>query len=603
MMALQRQQQLIQAAFNSSQPATSLLVAPGHGQLLAPQQSISSQPQIHQQLYTTGMPFSMHPQQNSSMVANSLQAQTSGQSSVQQFYSQQPSSQQTFYIQQPMMPPLQQSQSSSNTTTTIQIIQQQQQQQLPSSQPQLEEMNATMQSISSGGRASLAAEADTCQRVPSIATSSMPPRESPLKPRDTINNQLENERLLKEREEAEVRERKEHDEREKQRIQEELKRRKESARELAESINEKLKNFPEPVHFACCHTLSKISTFLPFPSECASTASTLPCFDVNRIPAALSNADQNLSQYLARVLAEVEGPSKQIMLQHEDEEMSKLDGGELLTPLLGSVLTFNAQAFNTDPSSSSSVHHSCQLDNADMEQAFDDKEIQEMVDQVSAGQDMFSQFLQNRIEGEEGQPTQPKRSQHQRDTAMAAVGKQPKTGPARRKRDMVESLYDSLTGYFDPAKSRRSRAARAVYSEDDGSENENRKDEEQQGSSRAVTTHAKGDNEDDELMMDVGRFFDKRSRKRARASFSEENRPPTPTEIIQQREKEWSERQRQRDEKYRRRQQESTEDYWNNEAMAESESYCKFTNLIDQIFDQVEDLDIRDSEWPPLRRV
>lgn len=40
---------------------------------------------------------------------------------------------------------------------------------------------------------------------------------------------------------------------------------------------------------------------------------------------------------------------------------------------------------------------------------------------------------------------------------MATVGKQPKAGTQRKKKDMVESLYDSLTDYFDPNQGRRRR--------------------------------------------------------------------------------------------------------------------------------------------------
>uniref|UniRef100_A0A915BWJ3 Nipped-B protein n=2 Tax=Parascaris univalens TaxID=6257 RepID=A0A915BWJ3_PARUN len=85
----------------------------------------------------------------------------------------------------------------------------------------------------------------------------------------------------------------------------------------------------------------------------------------------------------------------------------------------------------------------------------------------------------------------------------------------------------------------------------------------------------------------------KRGRKRQREAVAEPpDRPPTPTEIIQQRESEWRERQRKRQEKHKRRQNDSESDCWNNEVMAEKESYAKFTSIIDQIFDNVEDMDI-----------
>lgn len=45
--------------------------------------------------------------------------------------------------------------------------------------------------------------------------------------------------------------------REKQRIQGEVKRRKDEAKEFAESLAERIQSFPEPLHLAACHTLSK----------------------------------------------------------------------------------------------------------------------------------------------------------------------------------------------------------------------------------------------------------------------------------------------------------------------------------------------------------
>jgi hypothetical protein len=42
---------------------------------------------------------------------------------------------------------------------------------------------------------------------------------------------------------------------------------------------------------------------------------------------------------------------------------------------------------------------------------------------------------------------------------VISVGKQPRATQGRRKKDMVGSLYDSLTTYFDPS-SRRRRAGK-----------------------------------------------------------------------------------------------------------------------------------------------
>lgn len=48
-----------------------------------------------------------------------------------------------------------------------------------------------------------------------------------------------------------------------------------------------------------------VSSFMPFPSECASTSSGLPLMDSQRVVTVLNQGvDEQLAQYLADVLAE-----------------------------------------------------------------------------------------------------------------------------------------------------------------------------------------------------------------------------------------------------------------------------------------------------------
>ncbi|VDO62995.1 unnamed protein product [Onchocerca flexuosa] len=106
--------------------------------------------------------------------------------------------------------------------------------------------------------------------------------------------------------------------------------------------------------------------------------------------------------------------------------------------------------------------------------------------------------------------------------------------------------------------------------------------------------HAGTSNESSMENDDKPKFFEghKKGRKRVREKTLEQpERPPTPTEVIQQRELEWRERQHKRREKHKRRQNESESEYWNNEVMAEKESYMKFTNIIDQIFETMDEQD------------
>ncbi|MFH4983913.1 hypothetical protein AB6A40_010622 [Gnathostoma spinigerum] len=120
--------------------------------------------------------------------------------------------------------------------------------------------------------------------------------------------------------------------------------------------------------------------------------------------------------------------------------------------------------------------------------------------------------------------------------------------------------------------------------------------------------HAGTSSEDQANDDDKPRFYEshKKSRKRIREKTPDQpERPPTPTEVIHQRESEWLERQRKRQEKHKRRQNDSESDCWNNEVMAEKESFARFSSLVDQIFEKVEDLDVvggsddEETEVPP----
>lgn len=103
------------------------------------------------------------------------------------------------------------------------------------------------------------------------------------------------------------------------------------------------------------------------------------------------------------------------------------------------------------------------------------------------------------------------------------------------------------------------------------------------------------DNENDDK-----NYTKKRSRKRRRSNDIDDtktkiipNRPPTPTEVIKQRELDWNERQRQREEKYKKQkhvmQHTQQIESWNTDTVAENESFLRFTALVDQIIEQFDE--------------
>lgn len=158
---------------------------------------------------------------------------------------------------------------------------------------------------------------------------------------------MENEQLLKKREEEALNEKREQEMREKQRIKTELKRRKTEAREFAAMLDDRIGSFPEPLHFACCQTLSKVSLFLPFPMECTSKSSSLPCFDLERSMTVQENVDASLAEYLTEILVDTTEECRDIELKHRDEEHNDIEV-ELVTPLIESIISFNSSAFLVD---------------------------------------------------------------------------------------------------------------------------------------------------------------------------------------------------------------------------------------------------------------
>ncbi|KAK6029946.1 HEAT repeat protein [Ostertagia ostertagi] len=202
---------------------------------------------------------------------------------------------------------------------------------------------------------------------------------------------------------------------------------------------------------------------------------------------------------------------------------------------------------------------------------------------------------------------------------MASVGKQPKASQQRKKRDQVESLYDSLTDYFDPTDGRRQRKRTKTLEEEQADQRDLEliaAMEAQSVSNSADVSaaehsddHKLGDTSDDDR-----KFYEKKDRRRKKKDDVPE-RPPTPTDgnsprknlqsslivkfflVIQKRDQEWTERQRKRQEKFRRRKgNESDQECWNNDVMAEHDSRARLNVIIDQIFDQVEDIDMMNIE-------
>uniref|UniRef100_A0A183CFS0 Nipped-B protein n=1 Tax=Globodera pallida TaxID=36090 RepID=A0A183CFS0_GLOPA len=453
------------------------------------------------------------------------------------------------------------------------------------------------------------------------------------------NTVAENTRLLKRREEEAAAGRQAYEASESQRVQEELQQQRASAKDAAHALQQRVNSFPEPIHLAGCHTLSKVSKFLPLPVELSSTATALPCFDLQQANQVLANTDESLADYLSTLLSDTTDELRKIELKHGEEESGDLDGIAPVPPMAQTIQAMNSFAFSVDP-----------LDDEQeaMAQAFQN-DIQEAVERMNSDAGMAAmavamfeaqqqgnhdelfmgtsgssqqqaqhQLQHNRsaIASADGgvgghniqqqlQSSEQEEEMRRRRQQIVSIGK-PGIG-GRRKKDMVESLYDSLTGYFDPGSKEKRKRGRKRYNSD-GEELE--EDMDAAGSPTASNDRCSEEPTDSaaEGGVDVSATRDPKSRKRARIEDADKtetkvaklatNRPTTPTEVIQQRELEWNERQRQREEKYKRRRQQQNSatdggapvmDAWTVDIVAEQESFCKFTALVDQVLEQMDE--------------
>ncbi|KAK6104387.1 Sister chromatid cohesion C-terminus family protein [Brugia pahangi] len=407
-------------------------------------------------------------------------------------------------------------------------------------------------------------------------------------------------------------------------IREQQNRKQREAREAFNVMKEKADSFPIPIHLAGCHTLTKLVNHLPFPSLYLPYTNNLKCETIG-LPRIGPTQKEILIQAI-EAISQIE--TSDVLLKHEDGETNDFDV-HAAPCFVRELYEINHQAFDIDI-----PHNVVAPDIIDVAaSASIETETDVMVEKPAEPQEQITLAKEDtaktsattKVESLKMEATSvsethtpsfsntPKSTTLQEDEQqvqlrrqIVSLGKQPKAQQIRRKKDMVESLFDSLTGYFDPSEGRRRRQRTKTYEEEQNEkvqmelfaqmEKVDTNEKEEKGPTKIehrpdhAGTSKEGSTEND----DKPKFFEghKRGRKRVREKTVEQpERPPTPTEVIQQRELEWRERQRKRREKHKRRQNESESECWNNEVMAEKESYIKFTTIIDQIFECIDEQD------------
>ncbi|CAJ0606280.1 unnamed protein product [Cylicocyclus nassatus] len=340
---------------------------------------------------------------------------------------------------------------------------------------------------------------------------------------------------------------------------------------------------------------------VPFPSENMISSKLPSVCDPATMKSLLDTSDPNLVQMISQALSNIDVSETRTRMDIHDGIPESNDLPlDLMPPLINAVMGVNCNALDVEPEHNMEAPEHLLSDmELDPARTLNDAPAVTSPSTVAAPQTTVT-------------PDQPSTSTANDDSAfaapvlegrdniqlrrqMASVGKQPKASQQRKKRDQVESLYDSLTDYFDPSDGRRQRKRTKTLEE----EQADQRDLEliAQMEAQAAAAAAAGNGIADEEMKagsasdDDHKFYEKKDRRRKKKEDVPE-RPPTPTDVIHKRDQEWSERQRKRQEKFRRRKGTESDQCWNNDVMAEHDSRARMNVILDQIFDQVEDVDM-----------
>uniref|UniRef100_A0A7I4Y7D1 Nipped-B protein n=1 Tax=Haemonchus contortus TaxID=6289 RepID=A0A7I4Y7D1_HAECO len=432
----------------------------------------------------------------------------------------------------------------------------------------------------------------------------------------------EQQELLKKQEEerrlAEEKRRQEEAERRKieelRRVREEQLRKQKEAQKALNEMRDRVEQVQagQALTLVATHFNTSYTKLVPFPNENMINSKLPTVCDATTMKSLLETSDPILVQMISQALSSVDvSDTRTRMDTHDGIPESNDLPLDLMPPVIRAVMSVNCNALDVEPEHNMEApEHLLNDMELDPTRALNDAaapaapascEATPAVQKPtvtpdkpstsSANED--SSFIAPVLEGRDN--TQLRRQ-------MASVGKQPKASQQRKKRDQVESLYDSLTDYFDPTDGRRQRKRTKTLEEEQADQRDLEliaAMEAQSASSNSAEVsaaeqsddHRVGDTSDDDR-----KFYEKKDRRRKKKEDVPE-RPPTPTDVIQKRDQEWTERQRKRQEKLRRRKgNESDQECWNNDVMAEHDSRARLNVIIDQIFDQVEDVDMMNIE-------
>ncbi|EGT52745.1 CBN-PQN-85 protein [Caenorhabditis brenneri] len=359
----------------------------------------------------------------------------------------------------------------------------------------------------------------------------------------------------------------------------------------------------QPLTFVGTHFLPNFLDMIPFPYE-SMTESSLPhVFDMQREGAILNSCDQRMIGAISNALNNTNVDdiiTRMDKLRPDDKETNDLFLDQL-PPIIKALVHHNTSALDVDSHNDMEL-----LENEDVMMT-EDITRTTVHEPISSG---YHHIHQNSMAAPNSIPStsavQGSMSNQSEEVSsmicesiapisiekrrqMMSVGKAPKAGGTtqRKKRDMVENLYDCLTDNFVPTDTGR-RGRRRGRSEDD---------EELQRDLKLIAAMEEGETLPSSVTGprttedDVQRFFETR-KKRRKEEKVRKDRSPTPDDVIESRDAEWQERLRLKMEReLSRKVEDEQHNAWSLQALAENETFVRFSHAVDVVLEQCESLD------------
>ncbi|CEF70691.1 Nipped-B-like protein [Strongyloides ratti] len=361
----------------------------------------------------------------------------------------------------------------------------------------------------------------------------------------------EEERIKKEAEERRIAEEEERKAREEEirrkeaeelsKLEAEVEKRKEEAHADAEVIRERLESFSEPLHFAGIMPLTKIERFFPFPIDHEDFQQRPIIMDTKKMNERINRmADENTVERLSNLLNKCSKIMGKISFK-ETEFDENITLPNNLPPLIKQIKDSNSIAFDCPKGLSS---EDLMITEYFMEENISGYNVGQM---ENLEQLLSSNNLPLLCDNE------PSISMQKKQPSSSSLSDCPVTKKKKDEEMKVNNFQTSI-------------------------------DE----------TKPSGSGQPKLLEFELRHFKIKRKKKESDSKGNTNDRPQTPPEILKQRQKDWSEWRKHQQEKVSRKVDYTHE--WNNDVMAEKESFQKFCNIVDHILENVGEMTINQDD-------